>query len=242
MSGGTDLWEAADIPEWPLLLDVPGFLAQSFGHEPALTIPLLLRALKAGDVIHKVVGLETISSPGRSSLPNGFARSSHRVGNEHLTQVVQWDAVGFKPATGTVSGRSEGDRHVLALWWPTVERWERGARDAITRQMAADHEVAPPQRRSAIDSATPSGKPLEPAPIEHLQVRTAPLIPRKSGLDYRSSDQDLADRMHALIVNRQATGINDAARALAEKAQGRGTADSKRKRLLHVYKARYPDR
>ena len=60
--------------------------------------------------------------------------------------------------------------------------------------------------------------------------------PRGSG-SWRAADRDLLKKMSQLIKSGSAKSPNDAARQLAEKAQGSGTLESKQSRLARSYRA-----
>ena len=148
------LWQAADIPPWLPLIELSAWIKQAFGHAPERTIPLLLPALKGRRLRHRVAGLQSISSPGRPSLPVGFEISPHRTVSGAGVCVSDWGAVGFDPAIGTVAGRYTGDRHVIEVEWQSAEHWERGNRAMLHRIAAAD---SPPPTDAAAIGDGPAG-------------------------------------------------------------------------------------
>lgn len=58
---------------------------------------------------------------------------------------------------------------------------------------------------------------------------------------YAPEDNVLVEDMRAMIVDRRAKSAWDAAGMLVERIPGGGTDDSKRKRIVRRYKARYPE-
>jgi len=75
----------------------------------------------------------------------------------------------------------------------------------------------------------PRARAVEPA-------AAPPLRSRHNGTDYRSSDKPLMTDMQALIESRRARSSEDAARAVVDRADGKGSDASKVKRLAKRYR------
>ena len=109
---------------------------------------------------------------------------------------------------------------------PTCDRWRE-----------------PLVNKADIRRLWPNGTPKpEPEVRQEGVSNTVPLHSAKRkvhGRDYRELDRKLVEDMHAMIKDGTAKDPTDAARQLANKAEGGGTEESKMKRLVLRYGERF---
>ena len=81
---------------------------------------------------------------------------------------------------------------------------------------------------------------VEPSESETDFRKKSRNISSKRGNSYREKDLPLVAEMKRLIDSGNASGIDNAARAVCERAVGKGNPESKRKRLIIAYQLEYP--
>ena len=211
--------------------------AKPFGHwTTAETVRNLLIHTKSGAILEKY-GLSSVETTARAVLERlaaGMIRADFRPSGLGLFGVE----VGFWDLDCSVAVFDRGfldscddAKALMALPDGTVERmplpadlllWGASVLAAFEYDQSADESVD-------AERTTADAKTTEPSDALEPVSRT------RRGNSYRYADLPLAREMAAMIRSGEAKGPNDAALALCERASGRGTADSKRKRLLLVY-------
>ncbi len=101
--------------------------------------------------------------------------------------------------------------------------WIYVTRESLDRCISGDSAAGLAANPSAMGQSKPKGRPG-----------------RRPGTgSYDVADKPLLDKMHGLIKRGRATSANDAARQLADKAQGSSTSESKQTRLAKGYRKIY---
>jgi hypothetical protein len=210
-------------PRWVRMADASGLLALRYGKPEWRIRELLISAVEIQDLKHRIEGWNAKhrqwdfmhASPfahneGGSRMPRGC----EEVGG--TARVYDWQLARMDWYAGTIINHLD-HRSSIELLWARLDEW------------AMKRLAALPDHILDLDSAKHHFPPEHEAAIS---VKGQRHPAKRGGPDYQEADKQLVAEAVVMIRDGKANDATDAARALAERAPGKGTPASRVKRLI----------